>query len=56
MEASVPGVASFTRDVKQGYVQSRTELKRLVHIEVQTGLGIRPNFVLPVLKYLYGSP
>ena len=50
----------YLRDISQAYVQSATNLNREFYVrpprELETELGIDKDFVLKVLKPLYGVP
>lgn len=54
--ASSPLMLPYTRDITQAYIQSHTDLEREVYIKAPPELNLPPDFVLQVVKPLYGIP
>lgn len=56
LASSLPGTTTYTRDVTQAYIQSKTNLEREVYIRAPKELGLPADYVLKVEKPLYGIP
>ena len=54
--ASISHMNTYTRDITQAYIQSQTQLERDVYIKAPDELGLDEDYVLKVVKPLYGIP
>lgn len=54
--AAITTMIPYTRDINQGYIQSHSELKRLLYIRATMELCLPDGFFSQVVRPLYGIP